>query len=73
MPNLYSLEIRYVNNGLIIVTTYIEKSLLTSLCQREELPTLWKRGAGGDFLINVHSILKALINEVKEFFRKEAP
>ena len=73
MPNLYSLEIRYVNNGLIIVTTYIEKSLLTSLCQREELSPLWKRGAGGDFLINVHSILRPLINEFKEFFRKEAP
>jgi hypothetical protein len=72
MSNLYNLGIRYVNNGLIVVTTYIEKSLLTSLCQREELSPLWKRGVWGDFLINVHSILRPLINQFKEFFRKEA-
>jgi hypothetical protein len=27
----------------------IRKSLLTSLCQREEFTPLWKRGARGDF------------------------
>jgi hypothetical protein len=51
----------------------IEKSLLTSLCQREGLPVLplffasanqpglRKRGARGDFLINVYSIMNTLI------------
>ncbi|MEW6417980.1 MAG: hypothetical protein AB1480_07650, partial [Nitrospirota bacterium] len=34
-------------NGLIIMTTLFIKSLLTSLCQREDLyPSLAKRGEG---------------------------
>ena len=33
-------------NSLIIVTTYIAKLLLSSLCQREELSPLEKRGEG---------------------------
>jgi hypothetical protein len=37
------------------------KSLLTSLCQREELvPPLWKRGARGD-LLNVNPISRLLL------------
>lgn len=39
---------------IIIVTTYIEKSLLTSLCQREELSPLWKRGVMGDFVKSMY-------------------
>jgi hypothetical protein len=35
-----------VVKGLVIITTLIIKSLLTSLCQREELPLFEKEGGG---------------------------
>ena len=52
----------------------IIKSLLTSLYQREDFPSLEKRGAGlwlveptahrGDFLVNVYSIMRLLIKKL---------
>jgi hypothetical protein len=36
----------FVIKGLIIVPTSFHKSLLTSLCQREELPLFEKEGIG---------------------------
>jgi hypothetical protein len=39
--------------------TSVTKSLLTSLCQG--ITPLWKRGARGDFLNNVNSIMRLLI------------
>ena len=36
-------------NGLIIIMTLFIKSLLTSLCQREEIPLFGKEGRGEIF------------------------
>jgi hypothetical protein len=38
-----------VINGLIIITTLSVKSLLTSLCQREDVPLFGKEGRGEIF------------------------
>jgi hypothetical protein len=34
------------------------KSLLSSLCQREEITPLWKKGARGDYWTNVRANIR---------------
>jgi len=65
-------------NRIEIIATVFIKSLLTSLCQREEFPSLAKRGdlparsrfgegRGEIFLINGNSILIFLIKQEKNY------